>query len=97
MIQIQTEPRKLKEMEQTLLKIMGDARKIKGCLNCYLYMDMKDNNTFCLVQEWESQEDLDWYLDSDLFHVIKGAAGLLSTSHQMIHKVLSETDVQEGI
>jgi quinol monooxygenase YgiN len=97
MIKIKAKPHKQKEMEQTLLKILHDAQKIKGCSQSHLYNDMEYKNAFCLVQEWKSQEDLDWYMNSDLFRVIKGAAGLLSQSHQITFKVLSDANVKRPV
>ena len=84
MMRIDAMPRKRQELKQTLLCLADDMRKTKGCLGYYLYQDLENEDTLCLIQEWESQKDFDAYLDSDLFHILIGATNLLSHSHRQL-------------
>jgi quinol monooxygenase YgiN len=70
-------PMKRKELLQTIEAMSASMRKEKGCLSHHLYEDMEDENVLCLLEEWESQEDLENYLKSDRFAVLLGAMDLL--------------------
>lgn len=81
LMRIEAIPQKHGELEQTLLSMGEKIGKTKGCVEHRLYADLKGKDTFCVVDEWESREDFDAYLDSDLFRVLIGAAGVLGKSH----------------
>jgi quinol monooxygenase YgiN len=70
-------PMKRKELLQTIEAMSASMRKEKGCLSHHLYEDMEDENVLCLLEEWESQEDLENYLKSDRFAALLGAMDLL--------------------
>ncbi|MBW1789136.1 MAG: antibiotic biosynthesis monooxygenase [Deltaproteobacteria bacterium] len=81
LIRIEAVPQKHGELEQTLLSMADKIRKIKGCVSHHLYADLEKSGTLCVADKWESKEDFDAYLDSDLFRVLIGAAGVLGKSH----------------
>jgi quinol monooxygenase YgiN len=95
LIRIQAIPQKRLELQQTLQAMIQPTRRLKGCLNHHLYWDLEEENTFCLCQEWTSREDLEAYLQSDAYHVLMGAAGLLSQSRQMTFNVVSRLDAPD--
>jgi PAS domain S-box-containing protein len=67
----------------------GRFRKEKGCRSYQVFQDIEDENVFCLVQEWETREDLEHHMRSDRFGVLLGTKILLN-EHQKIqvHTVL---------
>ena len=71
-------PVKRKEFLQTLHALIQSIRKEKGCIKCSACLDIKDENTFCMIQGWETQKELDRYLQSDLFEVLLGTKNFLS-------------------
>jgi quinol monooxygenase YgiN len=97
LIQMHTLPKKRKELVQTLLSLGGDVRQKKGCLSHHIYEDLENENIISILEEWETQNDLEAYLHSDLFGVLKGAMRLLNTSQQMKFNVVSQIDAQKVI
>ena len=70
-------PQKRAELTQALLGIAENARKEKGCVSYDLYQDLEDENGFCVLEAWLSQEDLDNHWCSDSFSALLGAKHLL--------------------
>ena len=70
-------PEKQKEVLQTLLSLMTQLEKEKGCLSYDICCDIDDENVFRLISEWESRQSLDDHLRSDRFGVLLGIKSLL--------------------
>jgi quinol monooxygenase YgiN len=77
-VKMDVRPEKRDELFQTLFALMQQTRKERGCLNCHAYLSIEDENHINLVEAWESQEDLDYYLRSDRFSVLIGTRSLLN-------------------
>ena len=71
-------PEKQLELTQTLLSMIEPTGKDAGCLNYNIFRDISDNNRFDLLQEWESRNDLNSHLRSQLFGVLLGTRALLN-------------------
>ena len=71
-------PAKRKELLQTIQALIQSIRRVKGCTNCSACQDVKDKNTFYLVEKWKTQSDLDNHLRSNLFDVLLGTKNLMS-------------------
>ena len=71
MIRIQALPNKQLELGQALLFLGKDVRKMKGCISHHSYQDLDSENTLSLLQIWNTQEDLEAFLNSDLFQVLR--------------------------
>lgn len=82
-------PKKRKELLQTLLSMIGAGRREKGCLNYQVFQDIENDNIFCLIEEWESREDLEHHMRSAGFSVLLGTKFLLNKDHDIqIHTLL---------
>ena len=68
---------KHKEVLQTLLSLIEPVEKEKGCKNCAVFCDIDDQNSICIVEEWETQKDLNHHLKSIRFGVLLGTKPLL--------------------
>ncbi len=75
------------ELKQSLLAMIDPTRREKGCLSHNIFQDIENDNDFSLIQMWQTRDDLDDYLRSDLFTVLIGTRYLLSRP--------SETSVNE--
>jgi len=86
-ISMTAHPEKCLELKQTLLALIEPTRKEKGCLRCDVFEDIENENSFFVVEHWETQTDLDGHQESDRFAVLMGARSLLSSEPEvMINK-----------
>ncbi len=65
------------EVTQTLLSLIEPVGKEKGCKNYNIFCDIHDKNHFCLLEEWETRENLDHHIRSCRFGVLLGIKPLL--------------------
>ena len=63
-------PAKRNELLQTVQALIQSISRVKGCTNCSACQDVEDENSFCMIQEWKTQKELDSYLQSGLFDVL---------------------------
>jgi quinol monooxygenase YgiN len=66
------------ELAQTIGRLLGPIKDVKGCRTIRFYLDAVDQNSSLLVSEWESESDLDRYLRSNDFAILRGAITVLS-------------------
>lgn len=66
------------EVTQTLLSLIGPVSLEKGCKGYCVFCDIQDRNRFCLIEEWQTREDLDLHIKSHRFGVLLGTKPLLS-------------------
>lgn len=75
---ISVQPDKRTEFFQTVDRLVDPIKSAKGCRTFHFYLDATDENSTLLVSEWETQVDLDNYLESDDFAILRGAITVLS-------------------
>jgi quinol monooxygenase YgiN len=75
---ITVKPEKRIELAQTIARLLGPIRNVKGCRTIRFYFDAADENSSLLLSEWETQSDLDRYLRSNDFAILRGAIRVLS-------------------
>ena len=68
---------KRKELCQTISLLIGALRKEKGCERCDFYRSMEDEHELCILEEWDTRENLNSHLKSEHFRVLRGAMSLL--------------------
>lgn len=61
------------EFVEEFIRIFNTAspliKKSEGCLSVILIQDAKNKNLICTISEWESEEALNLYRDSELFQL----------------------------
>jgi quinol monooxygenase YgiN len=72
------------ELSQTIASLIGYIRTEKGCKRCDFYQSIEDENKLCLLEEWDSQENLKNYLKSGRFRILRGAMNLLKEPYEMM-------------
>jgi quinol monooxygenase YgiN len=88
---------KRKEFFQTVQALIKSIRKEKGCIKCSACQDVENENTFCMIQGWETQKELDRYLQSDLFEVLLGTKNFLREPWEInFNTVLSTAGIEAG-
>jgi quinol monooxygenase YgiN len=75
-LRIVTAPKSRAEVIRTLAAQLGPMRVQPGCLRCDLYRDVEDPGTITLVEEWESQVEMDLRLRSEEYRAVLAAIEL---------------------
>ena len=60
-----------------------------GCRRCDFYRSMEDENELCILDEWDTRVNLDSYLRSERFRVLRGAMNLLQEPYEMVFHTLA--------
>ncbi len=71
------QPEKRTEFVQTVGRLLDPMKSAKGCRTFDFYLDASDENSTLLVSEWDSETDLNKYLKSTDFAVLRGAITVL--------------------
>ena len=77
-------PAKRQELSQAIASLLDSIRAEKGCVRCDFFHTMEDENILCLLQEWDTQKDLERHRRSDCFKVLRGAMNLLEEPCEII-------------
>jgi len=83
-LRIVTVPQSRAKVVRTLAAQLGPTRVQPGCLRCDLYQDIENREAITLVEEWESQTDLDPRLRSEDYRAVLAAIEL-SQEPPVIH------------
>ncbi len=75
---------KSKELSQTIASLIGSIRTEKGCRRCDFCRSMENENELCLLEEWDTPENLNSHLKSERFKVLRGAMNLLQEPFEMV-------------
>ena len=97
---ILVKPEKRIELVQTISRLLGPIKNVKGCRSIRFYLDAADENSSLLLCEWETESDLDRYIRSNDFSILRGAIMVLSAgttdskayvSSESMHELVSST------
>jgi quinol monooxygenase YgiN len=84
------------ELSQAIASLIGSIRTEKGCKRCDFCQGVEDNNELCLIEEWDTQENIKNHLKSGRFRVLRGAMNLLKEPYEMVlHTVFHPTGMEE--
>jgi quinol monooxygenase YgiN len=75
-LRILTAPQSRAKVVRTLTAQLGPTRVQPGCHQCDLYQDVADADVITLIEQWESQADLDHRLGSEEYRAVLGAIEL---------------------
>ena len=75
---------KRKELSQTIASLIGFIRTEEGCRRCDFCQSMENENELSLLEEWDTQENLNSHLKSGRFKVLRGAMNLLQEPYEMM-------------
>jgi quinol monooxygenase YgiN len=86
-IRMKFSPDKHLELSQTIALLSGSIRSEKGCRRCDFCQNVENENELCLLEEWDTRENLMIHLKSDNFKIFRGAMKLLKEPYEiMLHK-----------
>jgi len=90
-------PEKRSELLQTLRSMTEQISMEKRCERCYFYQDVNDENIFIITEDWNTQEELDIHLRSDIFSALIGTKNLLVEPVDINIKAVSYTAGMEAV
>jgi quinol monooxygenase YgiN len=79
------------DLLETMRGMLEPARVERGCLSYRLYEDVEDRNTFVLVEEWESQHDLESHIHTENQQRLLTLMDLLSEQPELRFNTVSHT------
>ncbi len=95
-IRMKVLPEKRLELSQTIALLIVSIRTEKGCQRCDSCQSTEDENKLWLLEEWDTQENLESHLKSERFRVLRGAMNLLREPHEMMfHTVFHPAGMEE--
>ena len=84
MVKMTAFPKKRAELLQTLETLKNSTCKADlGCLEYRFYQEGENENHIILMVEWQTQERLAAYQNSDQYKILMGAISLLCESSEM--------------
>jgi len=84
-------PEKRNDLLETMRGMLEYVRVERGCLSYRLYEDVEDRNTIVLVEEWETQNDLERHIRTDNQRRILTLMDLLSEQPELQYNTVSRT------
>ncbi len=66
-----------REFLQAMVSLQEEKMKEKGIRSSGVYWNVHDDKSFSVVDEWETEEDMQRFLDGDKFKVLIGALKVL--------------------
>lgn len=94
---ITVKPEKRIELAQTMGRLLGPIKNVKGCRNIRFYFDASDENSSLLLSEWESESDLNRYLRSNDFAILRGAIMVLSVGTTEYKALIASESICDSI
>jgi quinol monooxygenase YgiN len=85
-------PSKRAELLDAIVSLTGFIRVKKGCRSCDFCQSLQNENELCLIEEWDTLEDLTAHLKSEHFSVLRGAMILLKEPCEMIFHTVDRTE-----
>ncbi len=82
-IKIVIKPYKTDEFVNSMRLFSRRIRKQKGCLGYGVYRDSEKENTYTLVGEWKTRQDMERHFRTQDFEVLIGAARVLGETFAM--------------
>lgn len=90
-LRVAVPPERWDETIRTVRSFLGPTRVQPGCISCRFYQDTEELNVLTLVEEWESQEDLDRHIRSDEYRKILAVMDLADEPPQIRFHTVSDT------
>jgi quinol monooxygenase YgiN len=90
-LKIGIKPYKPDEFVSSMRSYLRCIRKEKGCLDFRVYKDSETKNTYIVVGEWETRQDMEKHFVTQEFGLLIGAARVLGETFSMNIAEVSKT------
>lgn len=82
-------PEKRAEFFQTMTQLLEPLNSTAGCKAFRLYVEVADENSSLIISEWDSETDLNNYLNSADHAILHGAITVLSRRSSELKAVVN--------
>ena len=84
-------PGRRNDLAETIRGMLEPTRVERGCISYCLYEDIENKNTFVLVEEWKTRDDLEKHVRTDNYRRLLVLMDLLSEPPQLQFNTVSQT------
>ena len=84
-------PEGRRDLLETMRSMLEPARVERGCLSYHLYEDIENRDAFLLLEEWETQDDLERHISKDHQRQLLTLMDLLSEQPELRFNTVSST------
>lgn len=91
------QPQKRSDFLATMRGMLEPVRVERGCLSYRLYEDIEYSNTFVLVEEWKTQQDVESHIRTDNQRRLLALMDLMSEQPELQFNTVSHTAGMELI
>ena len=89
-ITVDINPESREEFVQAVRSMTENLKKEKGFKKSGFFQDVENASRFNLIEEWETQDDLDSHVQSDIFRVLMGALKVLAEHAEVRYNLISD-------
>ena len=90
-------PEEKENLLEIVRMILEPTRVEKGCLNYHCYQDVEDENAFVILEQWQTQQDLERFIQSRNYQQLLTAMELLTEAPEIKINAISYTAGLEAI
>ena len=88
-------PDKRHDFMESIRGMLAPTRVERGCISYCLYEDIENKNTFTLVEEWKTRNDLEKHVLTKNYRRLLELLELLSEPYELrFSTVLKQTDME---
>jgi quinol monooxygenase YgiN len=84
-------PNRRSDLLEAMRGMLEPARVERGCLSYRLYEDVDNRNALVLLEEWETQEDLERHISKNNQRRLLALMDLLSEQPELRYNTVSHT------
>ena len=78
-------------------RVVGPTEIQPGCIICRFYQDLNDPDAVCLVEEWETRENLDQRLKSKDYRIVLSLLDMSEEPPEFKINTISNTESFEAL
>ena len=90
-LKIEIKPFKPDEFVSSMRSFLPKICKQKGCLDFSVYRDSNRENTYIVVGEWKTRQDMEKHFQTQEFELLIGAVRVLGETFEMNIAEVSKT------
>ena len=86
-----------KDFLDSVRLMLGPTKVQPGCISCDFYQDLNDPDALLYVEEWQSRQNLEHHVKSDLYRIILSLMDLSDGPPKFKLSTISKTEGLEAI